>query len=238
MDALALTWLDVVVAILLLASGVLAFMRGFVHEILAVVGWVAAIFAALYGLPLVRPWVRDTIPLNSMVADGIAAFVIFLVVLVVITVLARWADGHMRESALNALDRSLGFLYGLVRGAVIVSLAWLAAGLLVAEGEDRPGWVRDARVAPVAAVGGHVIMSLVPEEYRIAKEKTRQGRDALEDAREMQETYEELSRPDPAAPDEGGKEQDPGYTEGQRRDLEQLIENRQKEDGGGKQDSP
>ena len=122
MAELPFTFLDIAIGVVLLISGLLAFVRGFVHEVLAVGAWIGAIVVAVFGFPYHRPYARDLIP-HELVADAAAGAAIFVVALVVLSLLTRALSDRVKDSALNALDRSLGFVFGLLRGAVLVCLA-------------------------------------------------------------------------------------------------------------------
>ena len=61
---------DVGVIAVLLVSALLAYARGFVHEVLAVVGWIGAIVATFYGFPYLQPYARQLIPMDLVLALG------------------------------------------------------------------------------------------------------------------------------------------------------------------------
>ena len=129
MDNLPINVTDIVLGAVLLLSALLAYARGFVHEVLAVAGWIGAILAAIYGLPYAKPFARDLIP-HELAADVAAGVVIFVATLIVLSLLTRAVAGMVKASALNMLDRSLGFLFGLGtrRGAGVRSLSGALAG--------------------------------------------------------------------------------------------------------------
>ena len=77
--------IDIGVLAVLLISAVLAYARGFVHEVLSVGGWIGAIFATFYGFPYAKPFARKYIPLE-IAADLTAGIVIFIVTLVFFSV--------------------------------------------------------------------------------------------------------------------------------------------------------
>jgi membrane protein required for colicin V production len=83
---------DIAVIVVLLISALLAYARGFVHEVLAVAGWVGAIFATIYGFPYARPYARSLIPVE-LIADLVAGLVIFVVTLVLLSFVTRGAAG-------------------------------------------------------------------------------------------------------------------------------------------------
>ena len=221
MGSIDVNALDAGIAIVVLLSAVLAFFRGFVREVLAVAGWIGAVFAALYGLPLVRPYARDLIPID-MAADAVAGGVIFLVVLVTLSLVTHFISRRVQESTLNALDRSLGVLFGIARGAVIVVLAYMVVGWLVPPAEQ-PGWMRDARTMPLVERGRDVLVTLVPGTFGAAEDATRGAADTARKARETKEMLDRMSRPEPAAEQGDGDGAD-GYSDDVRNSLQRLLE--------------
>ena len=161
MADLPFTVADVGVLIVLIISALLAFARGFIKETLSVVGWVGAIFAVLYIFPVLQPFARDLIPLNFL-ADAVTGSVIFLVALVTISIVSYAITKRVRESSLNAIDRSLGFLFGLLRGAVVICIAYLVLVQLVPVAE-RPIWIQEARSRLPVEIGANLLIKLVPE---------------------------------------------------------------------------
>lgn len=160
MDNLPISPVDLGILVLLLISGLLAFSRGFVHEALAVAGWVGAALAVLFLLPYVSPYLRENIS-NIWLADGIGAAVIFIIALMLFSLVAHRIASAVQDSALGPVDRSLGFVFGLVRGAAIVCVAYLIYAWMVPPAEF-PSWLRDARSLPVAQAGGAFLLELVP----------------------------------------------------------------------------
>ena len=127
---------DAGVILVLLISAFLAYARGFVHEVLAIGGWIGAIFATFYGYPHLKPYTDQFIPVEW--ASGMATgLIIFLFSLVIFSYLSRSISSKVQDSMLNALDRSLGFLFGLLRGAVVVCLAYLGLSLVFPEKEPQ-----------------------------------------------------------------------------------------------------
>ncbi len=103
---------------------------GFVREAFSVVGWIGALVIAWIGFPYVRPYgiwlyLHDTFA-SEFLADLAVGAAIFLVAKIALTFLSSAIANQIRQSELNALDRSLGFVFGLARGSLIVCLAYLA----------------------------------------------------------------------------------------------------------------
>lgn len=223
MDWLPLNAFDLIVLGIFLLSGVLAFARGMAKEILRLAAWVGAGYAAIYGFAFARPYARDVIPVDFL-ADSVAGIGIFLLALVVFLFLANLIAGHLKDGSLGALDRSLGFLFGLVRGAVIVSLAYLFLGW-IATGENLPNWIVEAKSRPLVEQGAALLVRIAPRRLRdeaaATAEATRaRARKAIEAERKVRE----LSAP-PATRDSG--ETRPGYSGKERKEMDRLIRNNQ-----------
>ncbi len=158
--------LDIGVAVLVLISAALAYARGLVHEVLSVAGWIGAIFATFYGFPLLRPFARQLTTID-IVADFGAGIVIFVVSLVILSLLTRSISKKVKDSALNAVDRSLGFLFGLLRGALIVCIAYIGLGMFYPQ-DDRPQRISEARSMELIGPGAALLVALIPENFTAA----------------------------------------------------------------------
>lgn len=161
MTDLALNPVDLAALAIVLLSAALAFFRGFVHEVLAIGAWVGAALAALYGLPLVAPVVADLVPSLDWAAQAIAGVGLFLVGLVILSMISHSLSRQVRKTALNALDRSLGFVFGLARGVVILVALFLVVTWFTPR-ESLPAWVTEARSLPLIERGAGVALALMP----------------------------------------------------------------------------
>lgn len=155
---------DLVVLGVLLLSGVLALARGFVKEVLGIAGWVGAAIAALKLFPYVQPFARKHIP-YQLAADAVAGAGVFLVVLVALSLISNAIARRVRDSEIGALDRSLGFVFGLLRGALVLSLAYLALVQFVPP-REHPDWITGARSLPLVAYGAGLVAAIAPTEIR------------------------------------------------------------------------
>ncbi|MCC7280796.1 MAG: CvpA family protein [Acetobacteraceae bacterium] len=156
---------DGAVAALLVLSAVLASLRGFVHETLGMLGWIGAIAAALAFYPLAAPLLSGVLSEPWMRAS-VAAFAIFLVALVALSLIARWLARLVRNSALGPIDRALGFLFGLARGAVVVVVAYIGAAWLLPAAQCPP-WLAQARTLDAAEPLSDYAFSLLPRDLGI-----------------------------------------------------------------------
>lgn len=231
MDVLGVNITDVVVVVTVLISGAIALARGLVKEVLAIASWVGAAFATLYGFSYASPYARKMIE-TPWVADLTAGGVLFIVTLFVLSLAGHAISRRVKGSTMGVLDRSLGFVFGLLRGALLISLAYLAFSW-VQPVKDQPEWLRAAKTMPLIEQGADLIIILIPEKIfdRKAPGKKALGGEALR--REAERVMRELttSRPKSAAP-EGVS----GYKEAERNEMNRLIQgSRGFEPGGQKQ---
>ena len=211
---------------LVLVSGLCAFFRGFIREVLAIAGWVGASIATLWAFPTVSPMTRQWIG-QVLIADGVAIISVFVLVLIVVSLISHALATRVHATSMGALDRSLGFLFGLARGAVIVCIAYLIVSMLAASDED-PAWLKGARTLPVVRSGAEMLYGLMPGQMRTrgesaVKDMGEKGDAALQGARSLDQLRTMM--PAPAAP--AAPEKPPGYTDTERQRLQQLLKNSQ-----------
>jgi len=173
-----MNWVDLVVLALLLVSGLLGVMRGLVREVLGVAAWVAAGFVAgPYGaFPAVAPWVRRRFS-DPGIADMAAFGGVFLLTLILLWLVVRTLSNAVRGSALGGLDRALGLVFGVGRGAALLVVAYILLGIgLVAE--QWPAPVLEARSLPAIHHGAEWLADQLPPTYRPAVARPQPGRSA------------------------------------------------------------
>ncbi len=226
MDTFPINPADLAVIVVLLLSALLAFTRGMVAEVLSVAAWVGAALITLNALPHVLPIAQNYIHVE-MAAYAASAVALFVVSLVFLTILGRVISRGVQNSGLSALDRSLGFVFGLLKGAILASVAYLFFAWLVPNPAEHPAWLQSAKTRPMLVSGAAMIYEVMPESLRkdglgqmdMARERARQ-------AVEAKEALDRLSTPVPGAPKTGGASpSDTGYKDRDRGDLERLIQN-------------
>ncbi len=147
------TVIDAVVGVIIVLSALLAYARGFVREALAIAGWVGAAIVAFLFADKVQPLVRQVPVLGEFIGDScelsiIAAFAaVFAVVLVVVSIFTPLFSSVVQRSALGALDQGLGFLFGVLRGVILVAIAFFIYETVLSA-QDIP-MIEDSRAAAV-----------------------------------------------------------------------------------------
>ncbi|MGE0845072.1 MAG: CvpA family protein [Flavobacteriaceae bacterium] len=206
-----LTGLDVILIIVMLLSALLAMVRGMTREVLSIASWVAGAVATIYFFPMFRDSVRDILQPNWL-ADIVLALGIFIVTLMIVSFITMRISDFILDSRIGPLDRTLGFFFGLGRGLLLVIIAFVFFDWLVPPA-NQPGWIRDARSAPMLRDAGDKIIAMLPDDPESAilkRLKERVGGDEPEAT--------------PTDPDAEPKPGEPGYQESQRNGLNQLLE--------------
>jgi membrane protein required for colicin V production len=212
-----ITLLDIVLIVVMLVSGLLAMVRGFMREVLSIIAWVLAAVATLYSYAKLLPYAKQYF--NNDVFAAIAVIGgVFLVTLLVVSILTVRISDMVLDSRVGALDRTLGFLFGLARGLVIVVVAFLFFTWLVPD-RSQPEWVKSAKSRVVLTGTGQWLMSMLPEdpESTILK-KLKRPRPGETDTPESQpDQHGELDKP-------AGSRADLGYNRSSRAGMQQLLE--------------
>jgi membrane protein required for colicin V production len=112
-------WVDWILLAVLAVSVVVGLWRGLVFEVLSLVGWVVAFIAAQALAPAVAAYVPVGVS-GSALNHGIAFLVTFVVALVVWALASRLVRLLIHATPLQPVDRMLGGVFGLARGAVLL----------------------------------------------------------------------------------------------------------------------
>src|SRR4051794_8008290 len=128
--SLPVSILDLVVIGVVLISALLAAVRGFTREVLAIVAWVTAAAVAWFLHPLILPRIKDHIS-NPTLALAAAIGAIFAVTLLIVSIITVKFSDFVLDSRIGALDRTLGFVFGAARGLLICVVGWVFLSWLV-----------------------------------------------------------------------------------------------------------
>ena len=157
---MTLTILDAILVAIMLVSALLAMVRGFSREVLSVVAWAVSAFAAFYFFEPLTPYVSQYVN-NEKVAMAIAAAGVFFVTLIIVSFITLKIADFIIDSRIGALDRVLGFIFGAVRGLLLVVVAMLFFNWLAPE--NQPSWVANAASKPFLDDLGQQLVAALPE---------------------------------------------------------------------------
>ena len=219
MDLIETNAVDIGIVAVLLLSGLLALFRGFVRELLSVATWLGAIAITLYGFNRLEPFIAGMIG-NETVTDIVTVLALFIVSLVLLTLLSHAVASGVHSVGLRPLDRSLGFLFGVLRGAVIVAVAYMALSWQVPPA-DQPPWLRGARTLPAVEWGADLLRRLVPEAARKGEAATKEAERRIKLGIEADKLLRRFSTPQPKGAASGAQS---GYKKEDLRDMRRLME--------------
>ncbi|WP_022723707.1 CvpA family protein [Rhodopseudomonas sp. B29] len=202
-----ITILDLVVLAVMLVSGLLAMVRGFMREVLSIAAWGAAALVTLYAFQKLLPTAKTYFS-NDTVAAVVVVAGVFLGTLIIVSIITVRISDMILDSRIGALDRTLGFLFGLARGLLIVVVAYQFFNWLVPE-KQRPEWVTNAKSKTVLQGTGDWLVSLLPDDPENTILKRFKKNKPDEDQGEDQQ------------PAPGGSD---GYSKPARDSLKKLIE--------------
>lgn len=236
-----MNYVDIGVLVVIALSALLAMGRGLLKEVLSMFGWVGAAivtYLILLKVPEVREFARKQVaePLFADIGAGVAVFTVTLLVLGIIN---HFIVSRIPTSLLGPLDKSLGLIFGLARGALIVAIAHILLVYVLPNRVDWPVVIQEARSEPYAAQAAEMVKKWVPEELR---QKTDQ---IIEQGESINNNLQSIS---PGTPSEtngepsldsgqnsswtqgsdtgkaGGQDGSSGYKDAERKDLQRLLQ--------------
>jgi membrane protein required for colicin V production len=221
---------DIIVVALMFLSAVIGFIRGFTHEIFTVVGWVTAALATLYLTPLAAPFLRGIFA-HQIVADLTTAAIIFIITLGFFTVVSYYAGRSLRDSHLSIVDQTLGFGFGVLRGVILIALAFLLFAWMWEDADDQPDWFAKAHTRPAIEVSALWLQRVIPHapeiQQQLKKDGMKKSIDSLlpqydEDGNKMEKEQDSGDK-DSGDTDSTNSDDSTGYEADDRQSLDQLI---------------
>jgi membrane protein required for colicin V production len=156
--------LDIIVIGIILVSGLLALARGLVKEVFSMASWVGAVLVTVYAFTPVRPLVGDLISWPEAEIPATIA-ILFIGSLIIFSIAAHLISKILQKTGAGVIDRTLGFLFGLLRGVLITIVLFVVVGWYVGP-KDQPQWFRNARTVPLIAATTEYLVSFAPEDMQ------------------------------------------------------------------------
>ncbi|WJF91725.1 CvpA family protein [Paraburkholderia bonniea] len=155
-----LTLFDYAVMAVIGLSALRGTWRGFLSEIFGLIGWVAAFLLACHFVGWVVPFIPATWP-GGALTQWLVAFALIVIGVVLVAGVANALLGRLvQATGLSGVDRSLGLMFGFVRGVVLVLILVAVAGLT--ELPQQTFW-QNALLRPYAEQGVHELKPLLPD---------------------------------------------------------------------------
>ncbi len=124
MEALGLNFADWFILVVLIASGLISFSRGFTKEFLSLFLWLAAFIAAISLEYLATPQINELIG-NQEISKIISYIVVFVIFIFVGGIIIRFISKLIKWSGASGFDRFLGVVFGLMRGLIVLFVIFL-----------------------------------------------------------------------------------------------------------------
>lgn len=155
--------LDVVFLVIVGVSALVAIARGVTKELLSITGWILAAVSVYYLLPVVDPIMQKYIA-SDVLSSLVSGMVILIMFCIFWVLAADKISTQIRFSKLSALDRILGFIFGIFRGVIIVILLQIMISSLIPE-ESQKGVFAESRYFKLAGDAAGPIKGLIPEKW-------------------------------------------------------------------------
>ena len=172
-----MTGFDIIVLIIVGVAAVGGFLRGFVQEVLSLAAWILALCAIRYLHTPLYEWLEPNIGTPSGAA--VLAFALLLLIPYAgMKLIAGRLGESTRTSILGPIDRVLGFGFGAIKGAIVVTCAFalLVLGYDTVWGyAGRPNWITAARTYPLVNAAADELVQLIDER----RERLRQADEAI-----------------------------------------------------------
>ena len=144
MEALGLNLADWFILIVLIASGVISFTRGFTKELLSLFLWLAAFIAAISLEYLATPKINEFIG-NQEISKIISYIVVFIIFIFLGGIIIKFISKLIKWSGASGFDRFLGILFGLARGLIVLFVIFL----LLPSGLKTTNLISNSKITPI-----------------------------------------------------------------------------------------
>jgi membrane protein required for colicin V production len=188
MEALGLNIADWFILIVLIASGIISFARGFTKEFLSLFLWLAAFIAAISLEYLATPKINEFIG-NAEISKIISYIVVFVIFIFIGGMIIKFISKLIKWSGASGFDRFLGVVFGLMRGSIVLFVIFL----LLPSGIKTTDLINNSKITPI-------IQKYAPEIEAYFRELI-DNRNVVEEALEIIEPLKQEVVPEPISED-------------------------------------
>jgi membrane protein required for colicin V production len=159
-----MNWLDFVLALILLASGVAGLRRGFSRQIIGLVTGVLALLLGIWFYGTVGFYLLPYASSRTMANAGGFA-VIFCGVLLLGALVSFVAGRFLEATGLSVVDHLLGAGFGLLRGLVF-AIAIIMGVMAFSRGDKPPEAIVHSRMAPYVVDAARMVVTMAPHDLK------------------------------------------------------------------------
>ncbi len=234
--------IDLIICAIILVSALVAFFRGFIREVLTILGVVGGLFAAYVFGDSLAPFYADLMGVNPdtppeeaekfmgilpypLLADILGYITIFLLVVIILGIISHYLSKFVENVGMGMVDRTLGVFFGIARGVILLGVIYLPIHMFV-EQEEKNSWFEDSRTIMYVEWTADWLTGFLPEDFvkENAQDKVDETRETLKKLEILPEAQKMMSTMDDAQASSKGDEPAQGYDGSQRESLENLIE--------------
>ena len=206
---------DIIILVLILISALFAFFRGFSLELLSISVWIISFFGSYaYGNNLINFF--NKIINNILISTAISYVVAFLIIFVIFSFLTRKFSVFIKDSYVGLIDKSLGFIFGILRGYVIVGLCFFLFDYFY-KGK-RLEFIDNSKIIPVIKITNNEI-------FRFLKIDNKYSENLSTEIKKKSDLLFEKSIDSKLRIKKNSKNQENIYNESGRKNIENIIEN-------------
>ena len=153
--------LDIIIILTMLVSGVLALTQGFVKEILSLIGWLVSFISVILFMPEAGKYLSPFFESKAL-SDLITISIIFITTLLVWRFLSLFIVKLFKITSIGYIDRTLGFLFGLLRIYILASIIF---GVFIQkiEQEKRPSYIQSSNLTKIIESSNNFLFNNFPE---------------------------------------------------------------------------
>ena len=206
---------DVIILVLILISALFAFFRGFSLELLSISVWIISFFISYaYGNNLINFF--NKIINNILISTAISYVLAFLIIFVIFSFLTRKFSVFIKDSYVGLIDKSLGFIFGILRGYIIVSLCFFLFDYFY--NGKRLEFIDNSKIIPVIKITNNEI-------FRFLKIDNKYSENLSTEIKKKSDLLFEKSIDSKLRIKKNSKNQENIYNESGRKNIENIIEN-------------
>ncbi len=232
-------FLDIAVVAVVLISVVIAVLRGFIREVLTILGLVGGAAAAYVLGPLLvsttRGWLgvaenseepqvfMGMVP-YTLLAEVLAYGIVFIVFVIILSILSHFLSKFVQSIGLGAVDRALGAVFGLARAALVLGLLYLPFYYMIEGDEQKEEWFPNSKSQVYVEATSRFIDGYIPKVAQDAVQAGAEEASKVSEARKKMEELDILRGEQDEPKQENQSTPKKGYTEEFREGMDELIE--------------
>ena len=206
---------DIIILVLILISALFAFFRGFSLELLSISVWIISFFGSYaYGNNLINFF--NKIVNNILISTAISYIIAFLALFVIFSFFTRKFSVFIKDSYVGLIDKSLGFVFGILRGYVIVGLCFFCFDYFY-KGKKLE-FIDNSKIIPIIKITNNEI-------FRFFKIDNKYSESLSTEIKKKSDLLFEKSIDSKLRIKKNSKNQENIYNESGRKNIENIIEN-------------